>query len=224
MEQRLENISNILSKKRNETIEINGTINKSGILTYRLEDVLEFNNELDYKVSLISFESPASLPNIDSSNNKFYYSLPDQTAIKEITLDEGSYEITDYNLAIQNNLDDKDGIKISIETFSGKSIFTLKDKYKVYFNKAKTFAKQLGFKDEVITKSCKSPNCIDILKTSKIYIYCNIIKGVSMLIQRTSRGMKFLKVDILQFYFLFLIIRNLVQSYQYILIRDLKKH
>ena len=60
---------------------------------------------------------------------------------------------------------------------TGKVVIEIKDGYKVFFDKEKTFRKELGFKEEVLTSTTIADNYVDILKTVKIFIHCNIISG-----------------------------------------------
>ena len=172
----LEKISNIMSKKRTECIEIIGKINEEGILIYTLKNNIEFNSDLDYNVSLSNFESPSSFPNITKKNNKFYYSVLNQDKI--ITLETGSYSIENYNKAIKQELIDKDAINITLNESTGHTFITLKENCSIDFTKNDTFAKELGFtKNEKIIKSSISDSTANILKITKIFIFCSIIRG-----------------------------------------------
>lgn len=53
-----------------------------------------------YAIGLVNFEVYNSIPNIDSSNNKFYFNDDD----KVLEIPEGSYEVEDINKHINNNL------------------------------------------------------------------------------------------------------------------------
>ena len=119
-------------------------------------------------------------PNLNSTNDKFYYSSKavdkdNKIIIEEITLANGCYEISDYNKVIQQYCGEN--IQIILNQASGHVMIKLADGWKVYF-KDNTWYKELGY--EKITLSDKvniSKNIADITTIQKIYLDCNIIRG-----------------------------------------------
>lgn len=62
---------------------------RTSVLTARYFPALDLSDD-DYELGLTNFETYNTIPNIDSTNNKFYYDNDD----KEITIPEGSYELS----------------------------------------------------------------------------------------------------------------------------------
>jgi hypothetical protein len=65
-----------LSRKEHITLEVDGTCDANGILNQRLSRSVKLNPNVSHKIALATLESVSFFPNADSSNNKFYYSVP----------------------------------------------------------------------------------------------------------------------------------------------------
>jgi len=63
---------------------------KSGILAVSYFPAVDLS-DADYILDLTGFETYYTIPNVNSSNNKFYFDKDD----KEIIIPEGSYELHD---------------------------------------------------------------------------------------------------------------------------------
>ncbi|KYN15251.1 hypothetical protein ALC57_12518 [Trachymyrmex cornetzi] len=57
----------------------------------KIKDCSEYLSDGDYELGLMIFETYHTIPNINESNNKFYFNKDDA----EITIPEGSYEVRD---------------------------------------------------------------------------------------------------------------------------------
>jgi len=165
------------SFKQIETFEFTGVVNSSGQLVNELQQNFVFKDSTTYYVSLVDFSSTSYFANLFKDvNDKFYYSEAGSNVIKEITIYPGAYDISIYN----QTLGIKD-IQISIVKGSCLTLIKLTPGFKVYFNKDKTWRNELGFNDEVLDKEINmSSRVADILKTQKVYIGCDIVKGSYM--------------------------------------------
>ena len=65
---------------------------KSSVLTANYSPAVDLSDG-DYELGLALFETTNAIPNVNSSNNKFYFDEDDT----EITIPEGSYEVRDIN-------------------------------------------------------------------------------------------------------------------------------
>lgn len=181
---KLSEIVDSLNKKQVETFEIIGKADKNGVLVCNLPKTFEFDENKSFYISLLSFETDSFFPNIDETNNKFYYSLPNSNEIKEIEFPTGAYDLPDYNKVIVDRLgklNDKgvyiSPINIKLDKPTGSSHISLDTGYKIYFNRNLTFRKNLGFRNEIVSESCYSSSIVDVLRFRKIFISCDIAKG-----------------------------------------------
>ena len=105
MESQLIKLNYKLNKKRIDYIEIQGTCDKNGRLKQEFIDLMRYDDEYDYHVTLISTQFSSLFPNIvKDKNDKFYYLEND--ILKTMTFTEGAYEVrvinTNLQLKIQN--------------------------------------------------------------------------------------------------------------------------
>ena len=186
MELQLEKLNNKLSKRRIDYIEIIGTVNKEGQLKQQFSDVLRYEDDLDYYVSLITAEYSSLFPNIiKDKNDKLYYSTPTNEN-KRLTFTEGAYEIENINEIIQKRILDYSNptgpapIQITLNHGSGRCEITLKPGYKIDFTKDDTFRSILGFETILLLLDqpfTESPKICDLVLSTKIYISLDIAKG-----------------------------------------------
>jgi hypothetical protein len=163
---------------------------------------LELENEQEYVLGLINFESFNSIPNVEEGCNKFYY-IDEKTSHKVgITIPTGSYEISDLQKylrrlggdtrgAQEDDINDNDELNpISRNAFKIKHNFlitiqpnnnTLHSELKcskdVDFTPADSIGSILGFNKRKLSKyqSHVSDNTVNILKVNTIKIECNIV-------------------------------------------------
>lgn len=178
MEEQLKKINTHLSKKKIVRIRTRGVVSKDGTLNHKLRQTLEFNEESDYYVYLILGNFNSYFPNVTEDNNKLYYSEPNSTDIKEITLDNGAYEVEIISKRLQYHTNQ--GITIDIDKGNGKSLIYLKPGYKFYL-KEKSPHVILGYDPtkeyELKDPENKSPNMCSVMRTDEIFISMNIIEG-----------------------------------------------
>jgi len=184
MEDQLSKLNNYLSKKRIEYFELSGICDKNGNYIYKLGEVMEFERDFDYYVSLISFDCSSLFPNIfKDQNDKLYYI--ENNVEKSLPFASGAYEVEDINSFIQKNIPNE-SIKLSMEKGNGRCIVQLKDGFKLDFTKENTFKKILGFDGVIVDKPLTiSPNLCNVIVSNKIFINVNIVKG-SMFEGRSS--------------------------------------
>ena len=65
---------------------------KSTVLTANYFPAIDLSDD-DYELGLVIFETYHTIPNVNNSNNKFYFAKDDA----QITIPEGSYEVQDIN-------------------------------------------------------------------------------------------------------------------------------
>src|SRR5260370_39731822 len=109
-----QDLLDVTSYKEYKTIFVKGTCNTDGEILCKIEPpFIPRRQNATYYISLISFNAPANIPNIDSTNNKFIYSIG-IGAKKTIALRTGFYDIETatekvcgYNEAIKQGTNSK---------------------------------------------------------------------------------------------------------------------
>lgn len=157
----------------------------------------------DYECGLIDFISFNSIPNVDHTNNLFYFHGDDkpQSSIKntlqnrkrraieyidsvpiytKITIPTGSYEIADLNRFLSKKLEEK-GAKLSeLEANKNTLQCNILCNRNIDFSRANTIGPLLGFKDkQLLEKNVVHTSNLpaDVSKVNVIRVKCNIIRG-----------------------------------------------
>src|SRR5580765_8258917 len=86
------------------TLRLSG---KSSVLAVSDFPAIDLNDG-DYELGLTDFETYNTIPNVNSSNNKFYF----DTNNREITIPEGSYELHAINENLKRAIYDIDTLLI----------------------------------------------------------------------------------------------------------------
>ena len=180
IEAAIKQLSSISAQKDVVCIELVGKCNDQGVFEVRMTNPPKLTSNVSHKISLVSFQTTSFFPNVTETNNKFYYRNATDTADKVVTVDTGGYNIEDYydaiSVAMLANNDDPKNLLIELVKASGKVRITLKNGYKVYFNKDNTCRDILGFteinliRDNVYT----SANIARVVTTEKVYAKCNL--------------------------------------------------
>ena len=176
METHLIKLNNILNRKRIDYIEIQGTCNKAGRIKQQFTEIMKYEDEYDYYVTLTSGQFSSLFPNIIKDiNDKFYYI--ENSEPKVITFTEGAYEVEDINAQIQLTIPNE-AIKLIVDQGFGRCKVFLKSRYKIDFRLEITFRNLLGFDAIVIDQPySESPKICDLVISTNLYIHLDIIKG-----------------------------------------------
>lgn len=157
---------------------------KSTKIVEKFGPTIELDDKKDWEMALVSLETYYSFPNIDSSNNNFRYSPDDGTTWKDITIPEGSYEISEINNYIQeimyyNNNDKENSITIGANNSTLRSFIKLTAHYQVDFTTPNSVRTVLGFNSQVYSIGGKyaSENIVNLLHINSIRVKNSIIGG-----------------------------------------------
>ena len=136
IESQLIKLNNKLNRKRIDYIEIQGTCDKNGKIKQQFTDIMKYDDEYDYYVTLTSAQCCSLFQNIvKDKNDKFYYSFIDLNqgyyyVDKIILFTEGSYEVNHINAIIQQKIPNQ-SIKLVIDQESARCKIFLKQGYKI---------------------------------------------------------------------------------------------
>lgn len=171
---------------------------RTSTLTIDFINPLRLEDGFEYGLSLLSFHSYNSIPNIEEGRNKFYYyENNDRNKKKNITIPTGAYEIVDIESYIQKQLSKSTTTttaKTPTPTTSVKNIeeiFSLKPnnntlQCEVYssvcgidFQPADSIGTILGFSQKVLDpkQTHTSDLPVNIVKVRTIHINSNITRG-----------------------------------------------
>ena len=176
MESQLMRLNNKLNRKRIDYIEIQGTCDKNGRIKQQFTDVMRYDDEYDYYVTLTSMQCSSLFPNIvKDKNDKFYYLEND--VLKTLTFTEGAYEIRDINTNLQFKIPNE-SIKLIVDQGTGRCKIFLKQGYKIDFTHNDTFRNILGFDGVIVDQAfTESPKICDVVISTNIYIHWDVIRG-----------------------------------------------
>ena len=135
-----------------------------------------------YEMALVNLETYHSFPNIDSSNNVFRNS-PDGSQWVDIRFPEGRYDLIDIaetiKIAKKRNGHNDDGIKITANTNTLKSVMEIQGDFIVDLRVRNSIASVLGFRNQVYKEGlCESESVINILSINSILVNVDIIGGL----------------------------------------------
>jgi len=148
---------------------------------------LHLDPQKRYEMALVNLESYNSIPNITATNNTFVYSPDDGTSWKQITLPEGSYEISQINTAIRRqlevngdwNADDKSHyIAVGANPSTLRAFIEISNSsYQVNLTTS-AIKSILGFNPQTLGIGYhEGENTVDILSVHSILVNCDIING-----------------------------------------------
>lgn len=128
----------------------------------------------DYVIGLVDLSTYNSIPNIETGvNDKFYYGEDN----REITIQEGSYEIEDIEEYLIETLDRN--VTISLRANNNTLKTEIKCTESINFEKEGTIAPLLGFKKRLLKPNEKheSDSAVKIIKVDSIRVECNLVRG-----------------------------------------------
>lgn len=131
-------------------------------------------NDSDYVIGLINFETFNAIPNIDETNNRLYYGGNNEY----IEIPPGSYEMADINEYLQKQFEKK---QISFDLCANNNTLksTIKSSVDIIIKEG-TIGKILGFKNQTIKgdgtiKTSEFP--AEIIKVNVLCVDCSIAEG-----------------------------------------------
>lgn len=167
---------------------------RESVLSIDIFPPIELNPEKDYVIGLIDFQTYNSIPNIDSTNNKFHYDNG-----KVITIPEGLYEIDDINRYLRMKLgveytdnekyyyEHKQEHKKNVDFFNiNPNVNTLKcniiSSHNIDFTHDDSVGRLLGFNKRVLEpfELHEAEKTVEIFKVNVIRIDCNIVTSSFM--------------------------------------------
>ncbi|CAH1115875.1 unnamed protein product [Psylliodes chrysocephalus] len=132
----------------------------------------------DYEIGLVSFNSFTTIPNIDESNNLFVWG--DKNKLNEFKVPVGAYELDDLISVLKKHMNDKDkNAKIDIIPDINTSKISISSNRIISFNNANSIAQVFGFDVQRLDpgKIYSSNHPVKILKVNSIGIDCSIAAG-----------------------------------------------
>lgn len=165
------------------TFTLTGSISdKHSILHSNINPPIVLEEDSEYVIGLINFEAFNSIPNIDSTNNKFYIDGKDPFEIPE-----GSYEISDINKLLKRHFKDPR------ERARGQDYYTfidikgnnntlhteIKCDKVINFKPEDSIGKLLGYEPRKLkaNKVEVSDHPANILKVNAVCIHCSLVSG-----------------------------------------------
>lgn len=138
------------------------------------------NTDGDWELGLVDFETFHVMPNIDSTNDTFYYGEG-----KKITIPKGSYELESINKYLQDHIEKAAGEEASDVITIRANMNTLKSevkcKYAIDFSRDNSIGSLLGFsKDRTLEAASRwheSDRTVNIIRINIVRIECNVTSG-----------------------------------------------
>lgn len=143
----------------------------SSTLTADFNPPIYLNDNEEYEIGLINFESFNVIPNIDETNNQFIFHN------SSLTIPTGAYEIKDLVTYIKKNV--PSSVRISIEPNRNNSTVSILSNVKIDFTPKNSIGSILGFKRRILNPDQleKSDFPVQIIKINALCIDCNIANG-----------------------------------------------
>lgn len=143
----------------------------SSVLSADFNPPIYLEDDFDYVIGLVNFETFNVIPNIDETNNKFTYG--DITT----TIPVGAYEIDDLNEYLQKIIEPPNNIHIIANR--NTSTVKIKANVDIDFSSENSIGHLLGFENRVLKANelNESDFPVQIIKVNALCIDCNIATG-----------------------------------------------
>lgn len=140
---------------------------------------IELNENDEYQIGLLSFESYNSIPNVDVTNNKFHFDNG-----KSFEIPVGAYEVNDIAQYIRHRIGKlstpQKPYHIDISTNNNTLQTSIKATFDVDFSQPDSIGRLLGFKENNIIKANEkitTAGVVDISNINVVRIECNVATG-----------------------------------------------
>lgn len=150
----------------------------SSLLRTCFHPEIELNREYSYSCSLLDFYTYNSIPNIHENNNKFHYSISEQSETEVITIPVGSYEIDTIAEYLENELRErKHRFRLHPNTNTMKC--RIESDVCIDFTQTDSIASVLGFSKRKLMSGGyhTSDNVVNIQTVNSIRIDCDLTTG-----------------------------------------------
>lgn len=146
---------------------------KSSVLSVDFNPPIFLDDENEYVMGLLSFESYNTIPNIIKGRNDTFQ----LTGGSKIVLPEGAYEINDIEDYIQKQL--KSGETFVIKGIKPSMKMEIKSSHEIDFTSERSLGALLGFErlKYEAHKTHTSENITNIMNINSILIHCNVSLG-----------------------------------------------
>lgn len=152
---------------------------KSSLLSSEIYPPIVLKDTDVYVLGLVNFVSYNSVPNVDNSNNTFYYDKD-----KKIILPEGTYEISDINTYIGKYLEEHEKeisspTAVHIQANRNTLKCEIKCNKKIDFEKPNNIGSLFGFKPKQLTANVRheSDYPVNIFNINSINVECNLVNN-----------------------------------------------
>lgn len=137
---------------------------------------VELDSQFEYEIGLLAFESYNSIPNVDSTNNKFHYGEKG----KSIAIPEGCYEVNALAQYLQQEMkliDPK--YFVSLTTNNNTLTTRLKCNFPVDLTPSDSIGRLLGLEPKKLKagEMSKSAAVVDIFRVNTVQVECDIATG-----------------------------------------------
>lgn len=150
----------------------------SSLLRTCFHPEIELNKEHTYSCSLLDFYTYNSIPNIHENNNKFHYTISENSEIQFITIPVGSYEINTIAEYLENELRErKHMFRLYPNTNTMKC--RLESDVHIDFTQPNSVGSVLGFSKRKLASNQyhTSDKVVNIQTVNSIRIDCDLTAG-----------------------------------------------
>lgn len=152
------------------------------ILSSNYNPPIPLDENVEYELALLNFETFNSIPNVSSINNKLYYyttnTFQPSDAPEFVTLPEGAYEITDIEEYINQEFQSSSQF-IALRANNNTLKTSVKATVPLDFRKDDSIGRLLGFDKRLLLPNVwhESDHVTNILQLNSILVECNLTTG-----------------------------------------------